>query len=104
MAKMLDMMKQAASMQRDLKKMQKQLARQTVDFENAGIKVTARGDMSIVGISISPAVLEQSTPDKLGKQLTTAVNGALSAAKKSAGAEMSKLTGGNAGLGSLLGQ
>ncbi len=98
MAKMMDMMKQV----RELKKMQKQLARSTVDFENAGITVKARGDMTVAEVKISDHVLANTTPDKLGRQITTAVNGALAGAKKEASTHMSGLMGGG-GLGDLLG-
>lgn len=102
MANMLKMMKDAAGMQRQLKKIQKELARQIVTFENAGIKVAATGDMQIASIEIAPERLTDVPAEKLGKQIVMAVNGALAAAKKQAGAEMSKMAGGG-GLSSLLG-
>jgi len=102
MANMLKMMKQAASMQKEMKRIQKDLARQTVEFTNAGVTVQARGDMSIEQIDIDEKVLDGANPQKLGKQIKMAVNGALAAAKKKAGSEMSKLTAGS-GLGDLLG-
>lgn len=100
---MLKMMKDATGMQRQLKKVQKDLARKTVDFENAGITVRARGDMQIVSVDIDPDKLSETPVPKLGKQVVTAVNGALSAAKRQAGAEMSKLTGGMEGLSGMMG-
>ena len=103
MANMFKMMKEAVSMQRQMKQIQKELERQTIDFESGGVKVVARGDMSIAGITIDPAIVDPSKKVKLESLVTSAVNGALSAAKKQAGAAMSKLTEGT-GLGSLLGQ
>ena len=105
MANMFQMMKQAAQMQMELKRVQKQLAKQTVTFENAGVVVSARGDMSIDSVSIAQNLLVAGNAEKLGRQITSAVNGALAAAKKQAGAEMSKLAGagGLGGLGALLG-
>ncbi|MDP6524710.1 MAG: YbaB/EbfC family nucleoid-associated protein [Kiritimatiellia bacterium] len=102
MANVLKMMKQAASMQKEMKRIQKELAKQTVEFTNAGVTVLTRGDMTVESIDIDARVLEGANPEKLGKQITMAVNGALSAAKKKAGGEMSKLTAGS-GLGDLLG-
>ena len=58
--------------------------------------------MTVESIEIEAKVLEGVNPQKLGKQISTAVNGALAAAKKKAGGEMSKLTAGT-GLGDLLG-
>lgn len=105
MANMFQMMKQAAQMQMELKRVQKQLAKQTVSFENAGVVVTARGDMTIDKVDIAQNLLVAGNAEKLGRQVTSAVNGALAAAKKQAGAEMSKLAGagGLGGLGDLLG-
>ena len=105
MANMFQMMKQVAQMQMELKRVQKQLAKQSVEFENAGVKVTARGDMTIEKVEVAPGLLVAGNAEKLGRQITTGVNGALAAAKKQAGAEMSKLAGagGLGGLGDLLG-
>ena len=102
MANMFQMMKQAATMQREMKRIQKELARQTVTFENAGVKVTAHGDMTVAEIEISQDLMARTPADKLGRQLVLAVNGALTAAKKQAAAEMQKLTAGT-GLGDMLG-
>lgn len=99
----LKMMKDAAGMQRQLKKIQKEMGRQKVEFENAGVKVTARGDMQIANVEIDPEKLTNTPADKLGKQIVTAVNGALGAAKKKAGSEMAKMSGGMDGLSGLLG-
>ena len=65
--------------------------------------MAARGDMQIASIEITPERLADTTADKLGKQIVTAVNGALAAAKKAAGAEMSKIAGGAGGLSGLMG-
>lgn len=100
MANVFQMMKQAATMQRELKRIQKELARQMVEFENGGVKIVARGDMTIERVDITPATLQGAVPEKLGRQIAMAVNGALAAAKKQAGEQMSKLTQG-AGLGGL---
>jgi DNA-binding YbaB/EbfC family protein len=100
MANMFQMMKQAATMQRELKRIQKELSRQSVEFENGGVKVVARGDMTVERVDITADALQGATPEKLGRQVTTAVNGALAAAKKQAGEQMQKLTQG-AGLGGL---
>ena len=96
MANLLSMMKEAASMQKQMKRVQKELARKTVEFSGPGdlVKVVARGDMTIDKITLSPEALASADADKLGKQLTSAVNGALEKAKREAGQEMARITGG----------
>ena len=94
MANMMEMMKQAATMRKEMKRIQKELARKTVEFSNGGVSVVARGDMSIQGVTINPETVDLSDANRLARQITTAVNGALSAAKKQAGSEMSQLTSG----------
>ena len=93
MANLVQMMKQAASMRKELKQMQRDLSRRTVEFASGGVSVVASGDMSVKSIQIDAAMLEGAKADDLARQVVTAVNGALSAAKKQAGSEMSKLTG-----------
>jgi len=99
----LGMMKQAASMQRQMKKVQKQLAKQIVEETQGPVTVTACGDMSIRKISIDADALQNPDPARLESSIAAAVNGALSSAKKMAGSEMSKMTGGLGGLADLLG-
>ena len=93
MANLMKMMKQAATLQKDMKKVQKELAKKTVEFQGAGgrIRITARGDMSVEKIDIDADYLESADPNALGRSLVSAVNGALTAAKKEAGKEMAKI-------------
>ncbi len=105
MANMMNMMKQAASMRKNMKKMQKQLAKETVTYTwSEKMKVTARGDMTIQDIWIDSQMLDASKKKEVEKGLTAAVNGALKAAKDKAGKQMSELTGGMDGLSELLGK
>lgn len=92
----MKMLQQAATMKREMKQIQKQLANQTVDHTVASGKVTvrARGDMTIESVSIDPAALEGVDARRLENWIVMGVNGALAAAKKKAGAEMRKLTAG----------
>jgi len=105
MANMLKMVSQAAKMRKQMKHMQKELAKQSVEItsNNGKVTVSARGDMSIKEIRIDPSVLEDLKLDRLEKVLVMTVNSALNAAKKTAGSEMSKLTGGLGGLSDMLG-
>lgn len=103
MPNVMQMMKQAATMQRDLKRVQKELSGvKTEGSAGSGrVKVVVSGDMTVDSITIDPDLM-RTDPGKVETWLVDAVNDALGAAKKKAGAEMSKLAGG-LGLGSLLG-
>lgn len=104
MANMFSMMKQAMSMQRELKNVQKELAKQTSEFVGKGglVKVVTRGDMTVESIKIDPQLLTASDVGKMENYLVVAINGGLAAAKEKAAKEMSKLTAGM-GLPDMLG-
>lgn len=101
---MFKMMKQAMSMQKEMKQIQKGLAKKTAQFSADGglVVVTARGDMTIESIKVDPKAVDAQRVDKLEKMLVTATNGALDKAKQLAAEEMKGLTGGM-GLGDLFG-
>ncbi len=100
---MLKMIQKAASMKKEMGKIQKELEKKTVEYSSGGkVTVVARGDMSVASIKIDPSVVNSSDVGKLEGLILSAVNGALDAAKKDAGKEMAKLTSGM-GLGDLLG-
>ena len=105
MANMMKMVSQAATMRKQMKRMQKELAKQTVEItsNNGKVTVVARGDMSIKEVRIDPTAFEDLKLDRLEKVITTTVNSALNAAKKTAGGEMSKMAGGLGGLSDMLG-
>lgn len=84
--------KQAMEIRNQIKKMQKQLEAQTTDFENAGIKVTARGDLSITAIKINPEVIDITRLDKLERTLLENINHALKKAKDQASAQMKQMS------------
>jgi hypothetical protein len=92
---MLGMLKDAASMQRNMKKIQSQLRQKTVEFSSGGGKVvvTARGDASIAGIRIDPSVMDPARPAALEKLIMAALEGALEAAKRASAEEVRKLAG-----------
>ena len=98
MVNMMKLMKQAASMQKDLEKVQAELAERTVEFSSGGGMVTAvaGGDVSIKSIKIDPKVVDPEDVEMLEDLVTAAVDGALKAAREMSSQEMSKLT---AGLG-----
>ncbi len=98
MANMLKLMKQAAAMQKNMQKVQEDLAQRTVEFASGGgmVVATARGDGSLAGIRIDPKVVDPADVEMLEDLVTAAVEGALKAARELGAAEMAKLT---AGLG-----
>ena len=104
MANVFEMVKQAASMRKEMKRIESELASKRVEYSAAGgrIKVIARGDMTIESITLSPECTAPDRVAKLPELLVQAVNGALHDAKKKAGSEMSKLAG-SLGLPGLLG-
>lgn len=106
MGNIFEMIKQAASMQKQMKQIQKELAGKLVEHEAAGgaIKVVACGDMTVKQIKIAPALLNPEQAEKTGRLITEAVNGALEKSKKEAGQQMAKIagSGGGGGLMDLL--
>lgn len=93
---MMKMMKQAASMQKEMQKMQEELAGKTVDFSSGGgmVTATATGDMRITSISIDPKVVDGDDVEMLEDLVLAAVDGALNASKDMAKEEMGKVAGG----------
>jgi nucleoid-associated protein EbfC len=96
MVNMMKLMKQAASMQQSIGKLQEELAARTVEFSSGGGMVTAvaRGDGSLADIRIDPKVVDPADVDMLQDLVLSAVDGALKAAKEMGAQEMAKLTGG----------
>jgi DNA-binding YbaB/EbfC family protein len=104
MANLKKLMQQASSMQKDMERVQSELATRTTEFSSGGgmVTATARGDGTIAGIRIDPKVVDASDVELLEDMIRAAVNGALGEAKEMAAGEMAKLTSG-LGLGGLLG-
>ena len=90
MTNILKMIKDAAGMQKNMKKMQAQLRAKTVEFSsgNGMVTVTARGDASIAAIRIDPRAMDAEHPAALEKLVLAAVEGALEAAKKMSADDM----------------
>ena len=96
MANIMKLMKQAASMQKDLERLQGELAQRTVEFSTGGgmVTATARGDGTLAGIRIDPRIVDPQSVDMLEDSVLTAANGAIGAAKAMAAEEMGKITAG----------
>jgi len=93
---MMKMMKQAASMQKDMKKKQKTLAKQTIEFSSAGGAVTVKMscDMKPQDIEIQPELANPAEIKKLEIAVLEALKGAINLAQSEAAKEMKSLTAG----------
>ena len=91
---MMKMMKQAASMQKDMKKKQKLLSKKMVECttKNGAVTVTASCDMKIKTIHIQQEVVNPAEIKKLETSILEAVNGAVTLAQNEAASEMKSLT------------
>ena len=90
------MMKEAQRMQERMAEAQNELAARTIEATAGGgkIKVTATGAGDIVSIKIDPQVVDPTDVEMLEDLVLAGVQQALEDAKKLAGDEMGKLTGG----------
>jgi DNA-binding YbaB/EbfC family protein len=93
---MMKMMKQAATMQKDMKKKQKQLAAQTVEFTSFSGLVTVKMscDMKPQNITIAPGLIQEGNVKKIEDAVLDAFKGALNRAQDEAAREMKSLTAG----------
>ncbi len=96
MPNFMKMMKQAASMQKEMERVQAELAEKTIEFSAGGgmVTATARGDGTLAKIKIDPKVVNAAEVDLLEDLVTAAVDGALTAAKELAAKELGKVTAG----------
>ena len=93
---MMKMMKQAADLQKNMKKKQKELGRTEVQFSAGGGMVTAVAtcDMKVKSIKINPDVVDPSDVEMLEDLVLASVDGVLSTAQETMSKEMGKLTSG----------
>ena len=98
----MKMMKQAASMQKNMQKMQEELAARSFEFSSGGGMVAAvvKGDMTLQSLKIDPKAVDPNDVEMLQDLVVTAINGAFQAARDTMTEEMGKITGGM-GLGGL---
>lgn len=94
--------KQAMELRSQMKKIQKELESQVVEYENGGVVVTARGDMTLASIKIQPESIDINRLDRLERIILDNSNKALRQAKDQASTQMQQLTKGM-GLDGLLG-
>ncbi len=93
---MIKMMKQAVGMKKEMKKKQKKLAEQIVEFSGNDGLVTVKMscDMTAKEIKISPELIQSKNVKKIETAVLDAVKGALRIAQNEATSEMKSLTAG----------
>ena len=96
MPNMMKIMKQAATMQKNMERVQSELANKRFEFSSGGgmVMATASGDGSIVGLKIDPKVIVPGDKELLEDLVLAAVDGAIKKSRESAAAEMQKVTAG----------
>lgn len=92
----MKLMKQAQTMQKDMERIQSELAGKRVDFSSGGgmVSAVATGDGSIVEIKIDPKVINPADKDLLEDMVLAAVDGAIKKSREMAAGEMKKVTAG----------
>jgi len=96
MVNMMKLMQQAQSMQKNMERLQADLATRQYEATSGGgmVKATVKGDMTLTGIVIDPKVVDPTDVEMLQDLVVSAVNTALANAREQAASEMAKVTGG----------
>lgn len=101
MANFFEQIRKVNELKKQAKEMQRKLEATVAEFENAGVKVVARGDMTLVSVSITdPSVIDPAHPEKLERTMLENANKALRKVKAAA-EELSKAAMKNMDLGGL---
>ena len=95
-ANMQKMMKQMQAMQSKMAKLQEELAARPFEATAGGgvVKVTVNGANELIGVEMSPEVMDPDDPEMLGDLIMAAANEALRQAQQTTESEMGKLTQG----------
>ena len=95
MVNMMKLMKQAQSMQANMKKAQAEMGEKSVEFSSGGgmVTVVAKGDMTIESIRIDPKVVDPDDVEMLEDLVLSGVDGALKEARDMVAKEMEKVSG-----------
>ena len=93
---MMKLMKQAQTMQKDMERVQAELAQRQVEFSSGGgmVTVTATGDGSVMSIKIDPKAINPADKELLEDMVLAAVDGAIKKSREMAASEMKKVTAG----------
>ena len=90
------MMKQATAMQKEMKKKQKMLSKETVEFSSAdgAVTINMTCDLKTQSVEIQPELVNPAEIKKLEVAVLDAVKGAINLAQSAAEKEMKSLTAG----------
>ena len=91
---MMKMMKQAADLQKNMKKKQKDIARTIIQHELNGVKIKISGDMKIKSFEISDELFRSNNRVKIETAVSQAFQGAIDEAQEIMKKEMGSLTKG----------
>ena len=96
MGNMAGMMKKVQKMQNDMKKMQEELKRKTVEVTAGGgaVKIVMDGEKRVQALTISPAAVDPEDVEMLQDLITSAFNNATKKVDDMMASEMGKLTSG----------
>ncbi len=92
---MQNLIRQANQMQAKMKKLQEELAEKEYQGTSGGgaIQVTVKGENTVNALTINPEIFKEGDAEMLQDMIITAVNDALTIAKKDQDEEMAKVTG-----------
>ncbi len=93
---MQNLIRQANQMQAKMKQLQEELAEKEYEGTSGGgaIQVTVKGENNVAALKIDPEIFKEGDAEMLQEMIITAMNDALTTAKKDQDAEMQKVTGG----------
>ena len=96
MGNMAGMMKKVQKMQNDMKKMQDELKRKTVEVTAGGgaVKVVMDGEKQVQKLTIDPAAVDPEDVEMLQDLISAAINESVKKVDDMMASEMGKLTGG----------
>lgn len=96
MGNMAGMMKKVQKMQNQMKKMQDEIKRKTVDVTTGGgaVKIVMNGEKQVTSLTIDPAAVDPEDVEMLQDLITSAVNEAGKKVDEMMTAEMGKMTSG----------
>jgi DNA-binding YbaB/EbfC family protein len=91
-----NMMKEAQRLQREMERMQEEVAKKTVDATAGGgmVTVQANGKQELISIKIDPEVINKDDAQMLEDLVLAACNEALRKSRELVQQELGKLTGG----------
>lgn len=91
---MFDQIKDVMKMRSEAKRVQNEIQKISATYSNGGISVTAKGDMTIASISVTPEAYDEvkaGKPQRFETMLLSVVNGALKKAREATQQEMQRL-------------